>query len=374
MTEMTQHQRPHGGCCVAPQTRIWLAFVAALVVFATPDATIAHPLGMSSVNRYAGIRLNDSEIEIDYLLDIAELPAWAEIETLDADHDGSVAPGERERYLDGFLGRIAPTMSLEVNGNPVPLTATFRTLEAPPGQNGTSTLRIAVIYSAPRPDSSGAISVAFQDRTFANREGWRELEAMDSFVAIGLSVTIAHTASAFILGTFALALEHSIGTDRVFRVMEVFSGGLVMFIALWQLSEPLERLRGSTRVPGAQVSRAHVGHDHEHGHHHHPPSGGALRGLIGLGVSGGMVPCPSALVVLLSAISLHRLALGLAPLVACSLGLAAVLSTIGLVFVVAKQRLDRLGFDGKPARALPVLSSLAVLCLGGVNVATSMMG
>ena len=90
------------------------------------------------------------------------------------------------------------------------------------------------------------------------------------------------------------------------------------------------------------------------------------RSLLALGVSGGLLPCPSALIVLLSAIALHRLAFGLLLIVAFSLGLAAVLVGIGLVLVYARGFvLERVSFrPGFATRLLPVGSALVIVVVG----------
>ena len=76
------------------------------------------------------------------------------------------------------------------------------------------------------------------------------------------------------------------------------------------------------------------------------------------------MPCPGAFVVLLTALSVHRLILGLGLLVAFSFGLAATLSGLAVLFVLAKQRFDRVVLDGRMTRTLPVGSSVVVLVLG----------
>ena len=91
-----------------------------------------------------------------------------------------------------------------------------------------------------------------------------------------------------------------------------------------------------------------------------------MRSLLALGVSGGLLPCPSALVVLLAAISLHRVGYGLLLVVAFSLGLAATLTCIGLVFVYAGRFVKRPRTSGSLLRALPVLSALVIACLGAL--------
>lgn len=84
-----------------------------------------------------------------------------------------------------------------------------------------------------------------------------------------------------------------------------------------------------------------------------------------LGVTGGIVPCPAALVVLLGAISLHRVAFGLYLIVAFSLGLASVLISIGMITVYARRLLSKLPSDGPLIhRWLPTASAAAIMCLG----------
>ena len=88
------------------------------------------------------------------------------------------------------------------------------------------------------------------------------------------------------------------------------------------------------------------------------------RGLLGVGVAAGLLPCPSALVVLLSAIALHRIGFGLALIVAFSLGLAATITSIGLVAVLAKRAFSRISLDGPVIRLLPAASAVVILLVG----------
>jgi ABC-type nickel/cobalt efflux system permease component RcnA len=97
---------------------------------------------------------------------------------------------------------------------------------------------------------------------------------------------------------------------------------------------------------------------HEHGHHV------STRSLLAVGVSGGLLPCPSALVVLLAAITLHRVVYGLALIVAFSAGLAVSITGIGLAAVLAKRAFTRVRFDGKLVRALPAVSALVIVLAG----------
>src|SRR2546422_7549183 len=100
------------------------------------------------------------------------------------------------------------------------------------------------------------------------------------------------------------------------------------------------------------------GHDHgPGGHTHEIPERITLRNLLALGVSGGIVPCPSALVVLLSAIALHRVELGLLLLVAFSMGLASLLVVIGLIVVRAGRVIQRTPVAQRLAGVLPIVSA-----------------
>ena len=109
----------------------------------------------------------------------------------------------------------------------------------------------------------------------------------------------------------------------------------------------------------------HEGHDHGgHGHTHALPEQVTLGSLVGMGVSAGLVPCPSALVVLLLAVALHRIAFGLLLIVAFSLGLAAVLIATGVVVVKATAWVERLPAGQRWVRVLPVVSAVLVMLLG----------
>jgi ABC-type nickel/cobalt efflux system permease component RcnA len=86
--------------------------------------------------------------------------------------------------------------------------------------------------------------------------------------------------------------------------------------------------------------------------------------LLAVGISGGLLPCPSALVVLLAAISLHRVGYGLVLIVAFSIGLAATITGIGLLAIGARRLFARTSFDGPFVRILPAASALVILGVG----------
>src|SRR5207247_4676061 len=104
----------------------------------------------------------------------------------------------------------------------------------------------------------------------------------------------------------------------------------------------LRALRGHSYSHDGHDHHHHHDHDHDHGPHGHshvPEGDVTLASLIALGASGGLVPCPSGLILLLGAIRFDRVGLGLVLLVAFSAGLAAVLTAIGLVVIYAEDLL-----------------------------------
>jgi nickel/cobalt exporter len=199
-------------------------------------------------------------------------------------------------------------------------------------------------------------------------------------VLLGLIVTASHTAGVYLLGAVTLYASRYVVPERLYPWLGAASGllvvamGVTLFLRRYaQLAA--DRLHAHAHEHGQshpQHGHSHS-HHHDHGHHqHHPEPGGAvgLPGLVALGVSGGIVPCPAALVVLLSALSLNRVAFGLLLIVAFSIGLAAVLIAIGIVMVYAGRVMARFQGDGPLIRHwLPLASSLVITVLGaGITI------
>ncbi len=205
---------------------------------------------------------------------------------------------------------------------------------------------------------------------------------------LGLTVTITHTLGVFALGLVTLFASQYIVPETLFPILSFVSGAIVVTIGL---SLFVHRLRGAFNHPahadaahdhtfdhvheqaGAHSAQAGAPHTHSHGgsvHTHMPPGadGGPVtwRSLLALGISGGLLPCPSALVVLLSAISLHRVGYGMFLVVAFSVGLAATLTAIGLAFVYAGRWMKRPAgaLGDRLVRVLPVASALVIACVG----------
>jgi nickel/cobalt transporter (NicO) family protein len=169
---------------------------------------------------------------------------------------------------------------------------------------------------------------------------------------LGLIVTVTHTIGVFALGIVTLLLSRFVVPDHLYPWLNLSTGLLVVGIGASVLAS---RWRHRSNQP-------HHHHDHSHDHSHEPVI--TRRSLLAVGISGGLLPCPSALVVLLAAISLHRIAFGLLLIVAFSAGLALSITSIGLVAVLAKRAFRRLSLEGRILGALPALSALVIVVAG----------
>ena len=168
--------------------------------------------------------------------------------------------------------------------------------------------------------------------------------------ALGLIVTATHTIGVFTLGFVTLGLSQFIVPEQLYPWIGLVSGLLVIGVGASVL---LARVR----------RRAH-NHGHHHQHHSHGHGELGWRSLTAVGISGGLLPCPSALVVLLAAISLHRIALGLGLIVAFSAGLALSITGIGLAAILAKRTFRRFELQGRVIGLLPAISALVIVIAG----------
>lgn len=167
-------------------------------------------------------------------------------------------------------------------------------------------------------------------------------------IALGGIVTATHIASVVVLGLVGLLLAQYIVPEYYAPFISLGSGVIIVGIGLWLLVRRL------------------LPHRHHHHHHHHgtaqePPS---WRQLVVLGISGGIVPCPTATVVMLTAIAIGRVGLGFLLIAAFSIGLALVLIFVGILTVRARRFAHRLPRSDLLLRWLPVASAVIVTLLG----------
>lgn len=194
---------------------------------------------------------------------------------------------------------------------------------------------------------------------------------------LGLTTTVTHTAGVFALGLITLFVSQFILPEQLYPWLGVSSGLIVVAIGLILIKKRLQSFF-SNRPSPHHHEHGDASHSHDHGdmhsyghshtHSHLPPDADTTalswRSLLALGISGGLIPCPSALVVLLSAIALHRLGLGMLLIVAFSLGLASVLTMLGVLLVYAGHLFERVPVHGRLLRIFPIASALLVTIAG----------
>ncbi len=218
-------------------------------------------------------------------------------------------------------------------------------------------------------------------------------------IVLGLLVTLTHTGSVFMLGLATLSLSKYIMPDQLFPMLELISGLLIVILGIFLLLPRIKTLRAEKErekapakakaiVIGEKSTRLKIDEEiRELGpeHNHDPSQFGYIplpkgvtrdssrtnpladinwKSLIALGISGGLVPCPDAIAILLIAVTINKIALGLGLIISFSLGLAIVLIIIGMVMVQSKAIFARLQWFTKISFIVPVISALVVLSLG----------
>jgi nickel/cobalt transporter (NicO) family protein len=224
---------------------------------------------------------------------------------------------------------------------------------------------------------------------------------------LGMTVTVTHTAGVFILGFATLYASRFIVPERLFPLLSLVSALLILGMGIVLLVQRTRSLRLAsaalrpgaapvfTAVPGTGAAactgaaagggaaagagrplilaqRPDLGlalHSHGGAPHSHLPPGAAgeevsWRSLLALGVSGGLVPCPSAMVLLLAAVALNKTAYGMLLVVVFSVGLALTLTAVGLMFLYARNRFSKPSSGGRWRHWLPVMSAGTITVLG----------
>ncbi len=520
--------------------RVAVLLITLLLTFIVVPVAFAHPLGNFTINHYAGLHVSRDSIAIDFILDMAEIPAFQEITTFDTNGNGRADPSEAGAYHAAKCKSLQPDLSLLLNNKALDLSLQSSSVDFPAGAGGLPTLRLTCEFNASVVNPAQMTSLSFADQSYAERIGWREIvvttegvtlngnfsstsisnrltsypkdllsnpldqrqitlgigplpkpkqnnsedaaqpilslagSRSDGFTQLitlqnptlpmilfallvsllwgamhamtpghgktivgaylvgsrgtpkhalylGLTTTITHTLGVFALGLVTLFAARFIVPEKLYPWMSFLSGLFVVGIGAnlvftrlksSGLENPLHSLRakvgrtsrvylqvqpvtqhihadGSTHEHSYLLQHSHAQfhvHDHTHvhnhihphdhhdlshdhdGHSHLPPGSDGSpvtwRSLLVLGISGGIIPCPSALVVLLGAIALNRIGFGLVLVLAFSLGLAGALTAIGLMFIYAGRLFERIPLQSKVVRILPVLSALFVALIG----------
>ena len=508
-------------------------FSTLLICFAFVPAAFAHPLGNFTINQYAGLHISRDAILLDYVLDMAEIPAFQEIALFDANSNGKADPSEAALYHADKCSSLQPSLHLVLNQKPLVLTLVSSSVEFPEGVGSLATLRLSCEFQAAADIPASALTLSFQNNAFADRLGWQEIVVVpdgvtlrgdysstspsnrltsypqdlltspleqraievevtglglaaesgssapgnqaksalsdrnDAFTRLilledltlpalllalgvaflwgamhamtpghgktivgaylvgsrgtmkhalylGLTTTITHTLGVFALGLVTLFAAQYIVPETLYPWMSLLSGlfvvgiGINLMVSRFRssgLELPALKVRPGephlspvlqhshaetahphkfvlTASPSAPHTHVHArgqahhhdhdhthSHDHTHGEHSHlPPEQITWRSLLALGISGGLIPCPSALVVMLGAIALNKIGFGLVLVLAFSLGLAGALTSIGMLFIYAGRMFERFPARGRVVRLLPVLSALFVSAIGAAII------
>jgi ABC-type nickel/cobalt efflux system permease component RcnA len=292
---------------------------------------------------------------------------------------------KRRLLLSMFLASAGQAVAAEL---PVRADYLSRLLHQPDLSTGTIILGLAVAFGfgaihALSPGHGKTIVAAY----LVGSRGTPRHAAI-----LGGTVTFTHTISVFFLGLVTLFLSKYVLPETIYPVLGTISGLSIVWIGGTLF---FKRYRKAFGKETAHTHDHHHGH-HHHDHHHHPhdhhhgafthdhgdghvhthvPEGDvAMSSLIALGASGGLVPCPSALVLLLSSVALGRVGVGLILMVAFSAGLAAVLTAIGLIVLYAKNLLPDTEKTSRNAifRYLPVASAAIITCAGVLMTAVAL--
>ena len=171
---------------------------------------------------------------------------------------------------------------------------------------------------------------------------------------LALAVALSHTAGVLALAVLTLAGSAILAPERAYPYLSAMSGALVLVLGAWMVA-----------------TRARQAHAHRHGHTHEYDRGATSlgwRSLAALGLAGGVVPSASALVLLLGAISVHRIELGLVLVIAFGVGMSLALVGVGQALVgargFAERQLSGHRRLGRALRFAPSLSAIIVLILG----------
>lgn len=182
-------------------------------------------------------------------------------------------------------------------------------------------------------------------------------------VILAAALTVAHTIAVVLLGLL-LCFAAGFATERLFTWITLVSGAAVAFIGARVLSGALAH---------AFAHRHDRAHGHTHGHPHEHAIAGSqplrFRSAVVAAMSGGIAPCPAAIVVLLTALHLHRVGYGLALIVIFSLGLATVLSGIGIAVVHGASWLGRHTLFARISKLAPFLTAGVMTIVGAVMLA-----
>ena len=168
----------------SPRLRL-VAALALTALVALPAAASAHPLGNFTINHYAGLTVRPDAVELDVVLDMAEIPTFQERQRMDANADGEVSEAEFAGQAEARCGELGGALAVTAGDAALVLAPTRADLGFPAGTGGLSTLRLECGFvAALAAPIVGPTTIGFRDDSYAERLGWREV------VVVGAGVTV----------------------------------------------------------------------------------------------------------------------------------------------------------------------------------------
>jgi ABC-type nickel/cobalt efflux system permease component RcnA len=235
---------------IGRRTRRGLLLAVTLLALA-PAVALAHPLGNFTINHFAGIRVGTDRVALDVVIDRAEIPTFQERQILDTDGDGVLSTAETEAARQAACGTLARDLRLMVGGVPIALAAQATGLSFPAGAGGLPTMRLVCEYAgalaSPLPAGT---TIGFEDRSFGERIGWREIVIAGDGVALdpGVGSSLAGVSSR--LTTYPASLLAQPLDERSISVAASPGGPM---LPAWTAPDA-EPLSGSRPVGGSTPS------------------------------------------------------------------------------------------------------------------------
>ncbi|MGO8736275.1 MAG: hypothetical protein ACLQVM_26170 [Terriglobia bacterium] len=200
-----------------------LALVAGLAVIA-PGLVLAHPMGNFSISHFAAIRIEVGSLELRYILDLAEIPTFQEMQA------AGIGPTPDDPRVAAYLARKAEALKdalvVTLNGRPLGLEAISENVIFPPGAGNLPTMKIGVVFRAPLRGAACPCTLDYRDGNFPERAGWKEVVATAGPGLDLLSSTAAAVSRSQELANYPTDLINSPPQDLSARLMFAFTNTL----------------------------------------------------------------------------------------------------------------------------------------------------
>ena len=152
----------------------FLITIFLFIHWAAPQAE-AHPLGNFTLNHFAGLHLTPDTVLVDYILDMAEIPAFQEITKFDHNGNGQPDPTEAATYHPQQCETVGADLSLQLNNHSLTLTVTESAVTFPSGAGNLPTLRLRCSFQASFGQITTLNQFVFENNVYPKRLGWREI-------------------------------------------------------------------------------------------------------------------------------------------------------------------------------------------------------